>query len=179
MTDLLSTLQLVLKDGGYQCWLMPVERRAGVTFEDDTLMGFGYVFEDPQSLIEQWRAQEAATLNRYASRFRAANEKAWNIYSIFLCATAAEEAQARVIRQIEEDLDRTRKIAACGVGTVDEVVTALLPIMPLQYRPTLEQEDYAARLRRRIADFAPDAAEAALNEDVPPADVIALLGTKS
>ena len=43
MTDLLSTLQLVLKDGGYQCWLMAVERRTGVMFEDDALMGFGYI----------------------------------------------------------------------------------------------------------------------------------------
>ncbi|MCP1913344.1 hypothetical protein J2R96_005824 [Bradyrhizobium elkanii] len=179
MTDLLSTLQLVLKDGGYQCWLMPVERRAGVSFEDDTLMGFGYIFDDAQSLIDRWQDQEAATLNRYAPRFRDANDKAWNIYSVFLCSGTADEEQGRLIRLIEENLDRTRKIAACGVGTVEEVVTALLPIMPIQYRPTLEQEDYAARLRRRIADFAPEAADAALNEDVPAADVIALLGTKS
>jgi hypothetical protein len=179
MTDLLSTLQLVLKDGGYHCWLMPVERRAGVMFEDDTLMGFGYIFDDPQSLIDRWQTQEATALSRFASRFREANEKSWNIYSVFLCAAGADEEQARLIRQIEENMDRTRKIAACGVVTVDEVVTALLPIMPLQYRPTLEQEDYAGRLRRRIADFAPDAADAALNGDVPAADVVALLGTRT
>jgi len=179
MTDLLSTLQLVLKDGGYQCWLMPVERRAGVAFEDDTLIGFGYVFDDAQSLIERWHTQEAATLNRFASRFREADEKAWNIYSVFLCSAAADDEQARFIQQIEENLDRTRKVAACGVRTIEEVVTAMLPIMPLQYRPTLEQEDYADRLRRRIANFAPDAAEAALNADVPAADVIALLGSRS
>lgn len=50
--------------------------------------------------------------------------------------------------------------------------------MPLQYRPTLERENYADRLRRRIADFAPDAADAALDEDVPVAEVVALLGSR-
>ena len=178
MTDLLSTVQLVLKDGGYQCWLIPVDRRAGVAFEDDTLMGFGYIFDDPQALIERWQVQESAALNRFASRFREANEKTWNLYSVFLCATAADEEQARNLRQIEENLERTRKVAACGVGTIEEVVTALLPLMPLQYRPTLERENYADRLRRRIADFAPDAADAALDEDVPVAEVVALLGSR-
>ncbi|SFJ53556.1 hypothetical protein SAMN04487925_108264 [Bradyrhizobium sp. cf659] len=142
------------------------------------MLGFGYIFDDPQTLIERWQAQEAATLNRFASRLREANDKAWNIYSLFICAAPADEEQSRLIRQIEENLERTRKIAACGVGTVDEVITALLPILPLQYRPSLEQENYADRLRRRIADFAPEAADAALNEDVPAAEVAAMLGTR-
>lgn len=83
MTDLLATLQLVLKDGGYQCWLMPVDRRTGVSFEDDALMGFGYIFDDPKSLIDRWQFQEAAILNRFAPRFREANDKAWNILFAF------------------------------------------------------------------------------------------------
>jgi hypothetical protein len=178
MTDLLSTLQLVLKDGGYQCWFMPVDRRTGISFEDDALMGFGFIFDGPQSLIDRWQVQEAAILNRFAPRFREANDKAWNIYSLFLCAAPADDEQSRQIRRIEENLERTRKIAACGVGTGAEVVTALLPILPLQYRPRLEQEDYVDRLRRRIADFAPAAADAALSEDVPAADVALMLGTK-
>ena len=177
MTDLLSTLQLVLKDGGYQCWLMPLERRTGVTFEDDAFMGFGYIFDSPQSLIERWQAQEAATLNRFASRFRDANEKAWNIYSVFLCSPRlmtsrhASSGRSRKHRPNAQNRGVWRRDRRGGRH-------GDLPIMPLQYRPTLEQED-AARLRRRIADFAPDAADAALNEDVPAADVIALLGAKS
>jgi hypothetical protein len=178
MTDLLSTLQLVLKDGGYQCWFMPVDRRTGVSFEDEALMGFAYIFDDPHSLINRWQVQEAAILNRFAPRFREADDKAWNIYSLFLCPSPADEEQSRQIRQIEENLERTRKIAACAVGTVDELVTTLLPILPLQYRPRLEQENYVDRLRRRIADFAPGAAEAALSENVPASDVAVMLGTK-
>lgn len=116
MTDLLSTVQLVLKDGGYQCWLIPVDRRAGVAFEDDTLMGFGYIFDDPQALIERWQVQESAALNRFASRFREANEKTWNLYSVFLCATAADEEQARNLRQIEENLSGRVKLRHAASG---------------------------------------------------------------
>lgn len=99
-------------------------------------------------------------------------------YSLFLCAAPADEEQSRQVRQVEENLERTRKIAACGVRTGAEVVTALLPILPFQYRPRLEQEDYVGRLRRRIADFAPAAADATLSKDVPAADVALMLGIK-
>jgi hypothetical protein len=55
-------------------------------------------------------------------------------------------------------------------------VTALLPILPIQYRPRLEGEDLTDRLKRRIATIAPAVVEVALDEDVAPAEVVRLLG---
>ena len=55
-------------------------------------------------------------------------------------------------------------------------MTALLPVLPIQYRPRLEEEDLTDRLKERIASIAPAAANVALDDNVPPADVVRLLG---
>jgi hypothetical protein len=177
MTELTSTLQIILQEARYKVWLASVERLTAVCFEDEAIMGFACLFGDAKSLLDQWRTVEGALLNRYAPRLREAEDKAWNVYSIFLSAAAATQSQVREIRQIEEDLERTRKIAACGLTGRDEVVTAMLPVLPLQYRPRLDGEDLTERLRKRIATFAPMAADAALNEQVSPAEVVRLLGS--
>ena len=178
MTDLTSTLQIILKDAGYQSWLISVDRRTIISFEDEALIGFAFTFETPQSLISQWQDQETAVLARFNQQFREAQDKAWNIYSLFLCASSADEAQAREIREIEENLERTRKIAACDLTSHEETAFAILPILPIQYRPRLEEEHYVDRLRKRIADFAPLAADAALNETIPAAEVAHILGAR-
>jgi hypothetical protein len=176
MTDLTSTGQIVLQEAGYKTWLASVERLTAVCFEDDAIMGFACVFANAKSLLDHWRTVEIALLNRYAPRLREAEDKAWNIYSIFLSSDSASESQVREVRPIDEDLERTRKIAACGLAGHNEVVVAMLPVLPIQYRPRLEGEDLTERLRKRIASFAPAAAVVALNEQVAPAEVVRLLG---
>lgn len=175
MTDLRSMVQVVLQQAGYRTWLADIERLAVVCFEDDAVMGFACIFEDAAALLHRWRLVETAFLTRYAEDIKAAGEKAWNVYSAFLCAAAADAVQAREIRWIEEDLERTRKLAATGLANRDELVAALLPILPFRYQPQLDVEDLTQRLRRRIAAIAPAAADAALDETVSPADVVRLL----
>jgi hypothetical protein len=175
MTDVRSLVQVVLQQAGYRTWLADVERMAVACFEDDAVMGFTCVFDDAGQLLHRWKSMEMAFLTRYADDMRQAGEKAWNVYSIFLSSEPADAVQAREIGWIEEDLERTRKLAAAGVIGRDGLITALLPIMPLQYRPRLDVEDATQRLRRRIATIAPAAADAVLNEAVAPAEVIRLL----
>jgi predicted RecB family nuclease len=86
---------------------------------------------------------------------------------------------ARQIARIEEDLERTRKLASSGITTREELVRTLLPILPLQFQPSLQPEDVTERLRRRIRAIAPNAAQIALNEDVPVTEVVRLLGEKA
>jgi hypothetical protein len=175
MTDITSTAQIILQEAGFETWLVGVDQHTAVCFEDDAIMGFVCIFDEPHALLEHWGSMEIALLKRHASRFRAAEEKAWNIYSIFLCAMTASENETRAIRRIDEDLERTRKIAACGLAGHDDVVTALLPILPIQYRPQLEDEDVTERLKRRIAAIAPAVVDVALEEDVPPTEVVRML----
>lgn len=176
MTDLLSSLQIVLQEAGYETWLTPVDRFTAVCFEDEAVIGLATVFDDVASLLDRWRGIEAALLSRFAPRLREAEDKAWNVYSLFLTSASADESQARTLSQLEEDLEQTRKIAASGLNDRETIVAAILPVLPLQYRPRLDKEDLAERLRTRIATIAPAAAQAALDDSVPPADVVLLLG---
>jgi hypothetical protein len=176
MTDITSSVQIILQEAGYATWLVPVEQLTAVCFEDAAVMGFACVFDEPDSLLQSWRSVELALLTRHAPRFREAEGKAWNVYSIFLCAKSANEVAAREVRRIDEDLERTRKIAACGLAGHEAIVMALLPVLPIQHRPRLEEEDLTERLKKRIASIAPAAANVALDDNVPPAEVVRLLG---
>jgi hypothetical protein len=176
MTDITSSIQIILQEAGYKTWLVPVEQHTAVCFEDAAVIGFASIFEEPGSLLKSWRSVETTLLTRHAPRFREAEDKAWNVYSIFLCAKSANEDVAREIRCIDEDQERTRKIVACGLASHESIVTALLPILPIQYRPRLEEGDVTERLKKRIASIAPAVTNVALDEDVPPSDVVRLLG---
>lgn len=176
MIDIFSILQVVLREAGFTSRLTSINESNIVCFEDDSLIGFGCVFENPNSLLTRWRATEMSILTRYAPSFRTAAEKAWNVYCLFLCGTAADSVQNRQVRWIEEDLDRTRKVAACGLASREDLLRALLPILPLQYQPVLRAEDVTKRLQTRIRTIAPRASEVALDPAVSPAEVVRLLG---
>ena len=177
MSDMLSLLQGVLQEGGYRTWLTPIDKRTAVYFEDDAVMGFAILFDDAATLLTGWRDTEAAFLRQNGERIRLAGDKAWNVYSVFLTTATANGADSRIIRLIEEDLERTRKIAAAAVTHREALVGALLPLLPLQQQPILERADVAERFRRRVATIAPSVAEILLNENVSPREVARRLGT--
>lgn len=181
MTDLKSPVQALLQEAGYQTWLAPAEGFAAIAFEDDAVMGFVFIFDDVQTLLRLWRDAETMLLTKHALSLQKAGEKTWNIYSVFLSSGRANDVELRAVRWIEEDLERTRKIAACGLIGRDDVAKALLPLLPLQYQPLMDAEnlDLTERLRKRIASIAPNAMSAALDEKVSPAEVVRLLGAET
>jgi hypothetical protein len=125
-----------------------------------------------------WRELETKLLTGHAPSLQKAGEKTWNVYSVFFSSAGTDQTQLREIRWIEEDLERTRKIAACGLTSREDIVTALLPLLPIQRQPLLDSEDFdiTQRLKKRIASIAPDAANAVLDKTVTPAEVVRLLG---
>lgn len=76
MIDLLSAMQVVLQEAGFNTRLTSIERSSIVCFEDDTLVGFGYVFDNPVALLERWKTVEMTIIKRFAPNFRIAGEKA-------------------------------------------------------------------------------------------------------
>lgn len=179
MTDMTSTVNIILQEAGYETWLVPVDHLTAVCFEDDAVMGFVCSFAEPGVLLQRWRGVESVLLTRYAPRFREAEEKAWNVYCVFLCGKVASENETREIQRIEEDLERTRKIAACGLVGREDIVTAVLPLLPIQHRPHLESEDLTERLKRNIAAVAPAVVDVALDDSIPPTEVVRLLGGRT
>jgi hypothetical protein len=179
LTDITTSVQIILQEAKYATWLAPVGQLTAVCFEDTAVMGFVTVFDEPETLLQSWRGVESVLLTEHAPRFREAKEKAWNVYSIFLCPKLAREDTTREIGRIDEDLERTRKIAACGLVGHEAIVTALLPVLPIQYRPRLEEPNLTERLKKQIAAIAPAAANVALDDKIPAADVVRLLGAST
>lgn len=176
MSDLTSAAEVVLQEGGYRTSPVFVDGVPAVLFEDDALLGFVTVFADVLTLLGRWQALETALLSRYAPPLQAAGDKAWNVYCVFLSALEANADEQRELDWIEENQERTRKIAAAGILGREELYAALLPVLPLQYRAAVASEDLTTRLQRRIATIAPNAAETALDERVLAPEVARLLG---
>src|SRR5271170_5515183 len=166
MTDLNSTLQVVLQESGYRTSLVTLDGVVAVCFEDEAAMGFACVLENVTTLLEKWQTIEIGLLRRYAPRLQDAGDKSWNVYCIFLCAAPATEVEQRELNRIEENLERTRKIAACGLSGHEDLVEVLLPVLPLQYKPARSTEDLSERLRKRIAAISPAASTVARDEKV-------------
>jgi len=181
MTDLKSPVQSLLQQAGYQTWLASVDGFGAIAFEDDAVMGFVCIFEDATTLLSRWNEVETKLLTKHASSLQKAGDKTWNIYSVFLSSGRANDIESRAIRWIEENLDRTRKIAACGLTSREDVARVLLPVLPLQYQPLMDAEDLdlTHRLRSRIASIAPSAVSAVLDNKVSPVEVVRLLGAES
>jgi hypothetical protein len=180
MTDFTSPLQVVLQQAGYQTWMASISGIEAVCFEDDAVMGFACIFEDAATLLAEWRKVETMWLTKHGPSLHKAGEKTWNVYSVFLAANSADPVQMRELRAIEEDLERTRKITGHGLSNRSDFIAAVLPLLPLQYQPVLDSEDFdlTQRLRKRIATIAPTAADAALDDAVSPSEVVRLLGAE-
>jgi hypothetical protein len=178
--ELKSLVQVVLREAGYDTWLAPVEGMEAIAFEDEDVMGFACFFPNAEEMVQHWRVTETLLVKSHSASLRRAGEKTWNVYCVFLSTERANEVLTRQVRWIEEDLERTRKIAACGITSRESLVLALLPVLPLQYQPVLDREDFDVthRLRRRIADIADNAADTALDEAVSPTEVVRLLGVE-
>jgi hypothetical protein len=176
MIDILGLSQAFLRENEYRTRLVAYRQESLLSFEDESILGFCFQFGSPNALLEGWETAETDVLNGYGARFRSAGEKSWNVYSVFLCASVPTTEEARRVRWIEENLDRTRKIALCGITTRTDLQRALLPLLRLQYRPILKPEAFNDRLERRIASIAPAVANVALKPDIPPNEVVRLLG---
>lgn len=181
MTDLRSPVQMVLQDAGYETWLSSVSGETVIVFEDDTVMGFVCTFDDAASMLERWRNMETALLTAHAPALQRGGDKTWNVYCVFLCSAVPDKTQIREVRWIEEDLERTRKIAACALTNREQVANALLPLLPIQYQPVLDSEEFdlTHRLKRRITDIAPAATNAALDDAISANEIVRMLGAQS
>ena len=176
MNDLVSNIHIVLQDARYETWDDSAGEIQTVGFEDDAVMGFVCVFDNPRDLVARWPVAEAALLAKHATRLRGAGDKAWNVYCAFVTPARASDDERREIRWIEEDLERTRKVTAAGLLTREDVTNALLPLLPIVSKPVLAHEDPGQRLRRRIAAIAPGIEDTALDPNVSAQDVVRRLG---
>lgn len=178
MIDLLSNARGLLQEAGYSVRFVSFGSDTVACFEDGSIIGFCRTVEDPDELIQKWKTLEKELLIRFSQDIRQAGDKAWNVYCVFLCPSSANKDQKRAVSWIEEDLNRTRKLAECDIASREDLVHVLLPILLLQAQPMLEYTDLTERLRHRIANITPQAANVALDPTISVSEVVRLLGER-
>ena len=137
-----------------------VNGRDAVVFEDVTVIGFVFEYDDVPSLLSSWDADAEDTIRKYQFELRRAAVKAWNLYTIFLTIDSAEGSQPAALSVIEENLSGTRKIARSGIRNSLELRDALLALLPLQAAPEMAAVDIVDEIRQRATEIDPRVLEA-------------------
>jgi hypothetical protein len=164
MTEIMGICESLLTAAGFATREAQGRSKSLLLFENDLVLGFLFVFADPDSLMKQWQDEVTAAISAHQFGLRKAGEKAWNTYVVLLAEKAGTEAQIALSTGIEEDLTGTRKIVRFGVSDPDEAGAALLPLLPLQNAPRLEAVDSSGEIRERTTELPARAIEAFLSK---------------
>lgn len=163
MTDLLYDARETLTQAGYTVERVELGDRHALAFEDDAYLGFVIAYPDIPTL-QALRVSDARQLiTRFTPDLRAAGEKAWNVYVVWLAQGEATPEQEAQLALLEEDLAGTRKIAAAGLQSAADVEAALANLLPLKTPPALGAIDVPAEIRSRTTELDPHAVQAFLS----------------
>jgi hypothetical protein len=164
MTAVLYHVRDTLARAGYSVERIALGQRDALLFEDDTYLGFVVVYPDVQSLHAGRETDSREFLAHYTPDLRAAGDKAWNTYFVWLAESPATQEEEAVLSLLEEDLSGTRKITASGVQSPSDVDGALVNLLPLQAPPRLSAVDIPTEIRARTTELDPYAVEAFLSD---------------
>lgn len=160
--DIATQSEVCLREAGYETWLWSGASPPVVCFENPAIVGFLHVYDTAVELLAQWEDAQARVLSRHTPMLRAAGTKAWNVYSVFLTSEKADD-QERLVERLEEDFSLTRKIARTGIQMNEDLVHALMPLVPIKAKPMLENASVGDRLSARAKDLSPTALKAFLS----------------
>jgi len=169
-TTLLDLARQVLRSAGYLV-ASTEDRHRSFQFEDEAVLGSLHTFDDITALLETWEAEQDSFLKRSAKALRAEPTKAWNVYTVLLCSQACPDELRSKLDEIEENFRGTRKIARAKLQTLEDVRSALLPLLPLQSVAVLKLEDPIKRLRGRLGSHERRVVDGLVGEVAP--DVLA------
>ena len=169
-----GAVQIVLRNSGYETWPWAGSSTTVTCFENAWLIGFIHVFDSTAALLERWEQNQKTVLSRHAAALRAAGDKAWNVYSVFLSGER-DPSRSWALQRIEEDFNLTRKIARCNILTSDDVQSALLPLITVRAQPVLGDANFESRLRSRLKEIPSTTLDAFLG-DVDAGEVARILG---
>ena len=156
MSETEAAVRQLLVNGGYAIGELYAGDRLVVIFENATVFGFIFLYDDYTELLDNWQVDSERTLRETQFRLRQAGEKAWNTYTVFLSDNPSMQDVGVHLQRIEENLVGTRKIARTGVRNADELRLALLPLLGIQNAPKLEPIDMAHEIRLRTSELPVD-----------------------
>jgi hypothetical protein len=162
--DLVISSDQVFVEAGFATRQVLIRDRQALLFEDGTVLGFLFAYENPAELIGRWENDAEAAVSSHQLGLRRGGQKAWNTYVVLLAGAAADFGESIRIGAIEEDLTGTRKIAFAGIKDLSDIRAALLPLMPIQSAPKLEAADIANEIRQRTTQLPRRAVDAFLSD---------------
>lgn len=163
MSTIVPMIQEQLQNLGYAAITSDSIEGPIVLFENDTILGFAFCFPDARTLIERWRSWSRAVLEEHQLALRRAERKAWNAYLVLLSEAPGDYGENIMLASIEEDLVGTRKIAKAGIEDVEDLRTALLPLLAVQHAPQIQPVDMVAEIRLRTTELPDELVEAFLS----------------
>jgi hypothetical protein len=153
-----------LREASFDIATTPVEHGQAFLFENDTVLGFTLLYETAADLIDRWAADADRLIATRRFQLKAAGNKAWNTYVLFLAVARPSPIEAVALSLIEEDLAGYRKIARAGCGDLTDLNRALLPLLPVQSAPFLDAVDSKLEVRQRATEISPKLLDAFLSE---------------
>jgi hypothetical protein len=158
--DILAVAEQILTEAGFSTARAQVGQRMCLVFENQTVLGFAFAYDNPGDLATNWTVDANGAITGHQFGLRRAGGKAWNAYVVLLSVGIPDQALSSRIGAIEEDLVGTRKIASAGISGAPDVRRALLPLLPIQTAPKIEAANIPDEIRTRTTQLPARAAEA-------------------
>ena len=164
MTSLYELASRRLEDAAFDVTAVPGEEHRAFLFENNTILGLAILYSNAAGVIARWSKDADRLIAMRRFQLRAAGQKAWNTYVLFLAASRPLPGEAVALSLIEEDLTGYRKIARGGCDDLDVLSKALLPLLPIQAAPILDAVDSKLEVRRRATEISTKLVDAFLSE---------------
>jgi hypothetical protein len=136
-TQLLAAASQLLASNGYVGAAIPsadsAQAYASRVFEDRYGIVAICVFDSWALLVQDWPVAQGQLVGLMSETLRRPEPKAWEGYLVLMTPGLMPLGDRTVINRMRADTNRVRKLVAAGdeLGTLEEIRTFLLPLIPL------------------------------------------------
>jgi len=145
-TQLLAAASQVLASSGYAGAPMrsddSAQAYASRVFEDRYGIVAVCVFDSWGSLVKDWPIAQGQLVGLMSETLRRPEPKAWEGYLVLMTPGLMPLGDRTLINSMRADTNRVRKLVAAGdeLGTLEDIRTFLLPLVPLEMDESLSGE---------------------------------------
>jgi hypothetical protein len=142
--QLLAAVSSVLTSNGYVEVAVPESKTSSARiFEDAFGIVAVNVYETWGELSSKWHIAQGEFVDLISDHLRRGEPKAWEGYLVLLTPTLVGEGETLEITKVRNDTTRVRKLVASGndLTTLDDVQTALLPLLPLPINESISADE--------------------------------------
>ncbi len=142
-TQLLAAASQVLANSGYAGAPMPsddsAQAYASRVFEDRYGIVAVCIFDSWGSLVQDWPVAQGHLVGLMSETLRRPEPKAWEGYLVLMTPGLMPVGDRTLINGMRADTNRVRKLVAAGdeLGTLEDIRTFLLPLVPLEMNEML------------------------------------------